>query len=460
MERAPTTTSGPRSVGSGRSAATPPHVVVVGAGFAGLNAARRLAREARETPMRITLIDRHNYHTFQPLLYQVATSGLQPQDIGYSVRGIFGRSLFGRPSPVSFRMATVVGVDWDAKRLELAHGEGIDFDLLVLAAGASTNDYGIPGVSEFGFPLKSLHEAVQLRNHVLGQFERVETDPELIDKGALNFVIAGGGPTGVELSGAMAELVDHVIASDHPQLDTSRVRIILVEMLDTLLAPYSERSRAYTKEALEERGIEVKLSTAIEHVSFGEVALDSGERIPTRSLIWTAGVKANPLADVLDLEQTKGGRVATERTLKVAGRDAFVIGDLSGATDEDGDLYPQLAPVAIQQGKFVSEQIPRLLRGRALEAFHYVDKGTMATIGRHDAVTELPFGINIRGPLAWLAWLFLHLMYLVGFRNRIAVFFSWMWNYVTYDRSSRLIITPSQPEEDEVITGEHRRHTA
>ncbi len=425
------------------------HVVVIGAGFGGLTAARRLARAADRHHLHVTVVDRHNYHTFQPLLYQVATAGLQPQDIGHNVRSIFGlrgvrsrrRARTGRAPPVAFRMAEVTGVDLADRRVEVADGAALRYDALIVAAGAATADYGIDGVAEHAFPLKSIEESMALRNHVLRRFEEVEGDPGDSDGGELTFVIAGGGPTGVELAGAMAELVDGPLRRDHPDLDLSRVRIILVEMLDTLLPPYSAPSRRYARRELEGRGVDVRLGTAIEEVTDRSVLLDSGERVPTRTVVWTAGVEAAPLAARMGLEQTDGGRVPVAPDLSVPGHpEVWVVGDMAGARDRDGRLYPQLAPVAIQQGKHAVKQLLRRHRGRSTRAFRYLDKGTMATVGRAAAVTELPAGVRFTGFPAWVAWLVLHLLYLVGFRNRVAVFLSWLWNYLTYDRSARLIL--------------------
>ncbi|MFA9430051.1 NAD(P)/FAD-dependent oxidoreductase [Egicoccus sp. AB-alg2] len=429
------------------------HVVVVGAGFAGLNVARRLGRAASDTPLRITLVDRHNHHTFQPLLYQVATAGLESDSIGHSVRGLFRRL------PVDVRLGTVVGVDWDARRVELDDGASLDFDTVVFAAGAESADYGIEGVSEHAFMLKWIPDALRLRNHLLRQFERVESHPELIEQGALNFVVAGGGPTGVELSGAIAELVEHVVQRDHPNVDIAKVRVVLVEMMDALLGTYSQASQRYARRALEERGVEVRTDTAIEAVEADEVRLSDGERIPTATVVWTAGVRANPLADVLGLEQGKGGRVKVAGDLRVPGRaDAFVVGDLAAVTGKDGQVLPQLAPVAIQQGQHVADQIVRLRRGEPTAPFRYRDRGTMATIGRRDAIAELALGVKLHGSLAWLSWLGLHLLYLVGFRNRVAVLGNWAYAYLTYDRAARLIIELEPPpgDDDDRAQGAHR----
>ena len=428
-----------------------PHVVVVGAGFGGLTAARRLADAARGRPLQVTLLDRRNHHTFQPLLYQVATSGLQPQDVGHPLRPIFGlRRRSARPTAVEVRLGEATGVDRDAHEVLLADGTRLPYDRLVVAAGAVTSEFGVPGVAEHAFALKSLPESLALRDHVLRQFEHAATTPDP-DPAQLTFVIAGGGPTGVELAGALAELVDDVLRRDHPRMDLRRVRIVLVEMADRLLGGFHDRSGAYALRALRRRGVEVRLGTALTRAEPDHVVLDDGTRIPTRTLVWVAGVAAAPLAEQLDAPRTRGGRVEVTPTLQLAGDpDVFVIGDVAGATDADGALLPQLAPVALQQGRYVADRIVADLDGVADERpFRYVDKGTMATIGRHDAVAELPFRIRLEGPLAWLAWLALHLLFLVGFRNRVAVLLSWVWNYVTYDRAARLILHPDARASDE-----------
>lgn len=435
----------PQRLASARGAA--PHIVILGGGFAGLNAARRLGRAANRTPMQVTLIDRNNYHTFQPLLYQVATAGLQPQDIGHSLRNLFGNRLRRSEATVRVRMGTVVTVDREHRRLHLSDGSELDYDMLVVAAGASTADYGVPGVFQHGFPLKSLTESVSLRNHILKRFETAALHPDDIANGALTFVVAGGGPTGVELSGALTELF-RVLRRDHPELPHERVRVVLAEMLPTVLPPYSESSRRYAHDALRQRGVELRLDTTIERVERDRVVFSDGDELRTQTLIWTAGVKANPLASLLDSPQTKGGRLVVDPDLRLPGdRRVFAAGDIAAATGPDGDPLPQLAPVAIQQGEHVADQIVALLHAAPTSAFHYKDKGNMATIGRSDAVVELPFGIRYHGFLAWMSWLFLHLLYLVGFRNRVAVLLSWMWNYLTYDEANRLIIEPRDPEE-------------
>jgi NADH dehydrogenase len=412
------------------------HVVIVGAGFGGLATARALAR----TPVRVTLVDRHNFHTFQPLLYQVATSGLASSDVAYPVRGIVARQ-----ANLAFRYATVVGADLDARVLHLeAEGHEVDdlaYDHLVVAAGATTNTFGIPGVEDHAFPLYGLDDAVALRNHVLERFEAVEAQPALLDDGALTFVVVGGGPTGVEVAGALTELFHLVLRKDLRTVPVDRARVVLVEMLDDLLMPFSPVSRGHARETLVERGVEVRTGTQVASVGPTRVVLASGEELPAHTLVWAAGVRANPLGEVLGLPTGRAGRIEVEPSLQVVDRPGvWAIGDVAAIAGPDGGLLPQLAPVAMQSGRHVAQQVRRSV-GRAgrPEPFRYRDKGTMATIGRSRAVAELPGGLRLRGFPAWLAWLGLHLVMLAGFRNRISVFANWAWNWITYDRGPRLI---------------------
>jgi NADH:ubiquinone reductase (H+-translocating) len=414
-----------------------PHVVVVGGGFGGLRLVRDLARARSRGRLRarITLIDRHNHHTFQPLLYQVATAGLQPQDVGISLRAILRRH------GVETRLGEVTGVDAARRVVTLDDGAELRYDELVLAAGAITEDFGVPGVAEHAFGLKSLPEATTLRNEVLRRFEEVSADPSRVDDGSLTFVVAGGGPTGVELAGALAELVDLVVRRDHPSLDLSRVRIVLVELRDRLLGGFSTRSGEAALEGLRRRGVDVRLGVGIARAAADHVELTDGERLPTRLVVWAAGVAASPLADALDVDLGGGRRVPVDEQLRVPGLDGVtVIGDMAASPGRDGRLLPQVAPVAMQQASHVARRLVDEAAGRTTPPFRYRDKGTMATIGRASAVAELPGRIRLRGLLAWLAWLLLHVLMLVGFRNRVSVLFSWVWNYATYDHSARLIL--------------------
>lgn len=417
-----------------------PRVVIVGAGFGGLRAARAL----RKAPVEVLLVDQYNYHTFQPLLYQIASAALEPEEVAYSARGIFHNQ-----ANFNFRLARVTGVDWDTKYLLVEQGEPIPYDYLILTVGASTNYFGIEGVEEHSFPLKSIPEAVNLRSHVIRQFERADADPSLLGQGLLTFVVVGGGPTGVEMAGSLAELFQKVLRKDFPELDISKARVILLEATDRLLAPFHESSRRYALRTLQKMGVEVWLNEAVIRATPDTVYLKSGKEIRTNTLIWAAGVRANPLGDTLGLEQTRGGRIIVGPDLSVPGHpDVFIVGDVAASSYPDGRLHPQLAQPAIQGAKHAARQIIRRLEGKPTKRFIYRDYGIMATIGRNAAVAELPGGLRFRGFIAWLMWLFLHIMYLVGFRNRLNVFVNWAWNYLTYDRSARLIMdtTPGSPK--------------
>jgi NADH dehydrogenase len=316
-----------------------------------------------------------------------------------------------------------------------------------VAAGSSTNWFGIPGAAEHAFPLYGLDDAVRLRNHVLSLFEAADSVPALIDDGVLNFVVVGGGPTGVEVAGALAELVDKVLAGDFHDLDVHRSRIVLVEQAPELLGAFGRRSQHYARRTLTSRGVEVRTGTAVASVEATRVALRGGggeeEELPTRTLIWAAGVRANALADHLGTSQGRGRRIVVNRDLSIPGYpDAFAVGDVADIDDGHGGRLPQQAQVAMQGGEHAAEQILHTIARRSRTDFSYFDKGTMATIGRRAAVAELPGGIRLTGPVAWLAWLALHLVYLLGVRNRISVVINWAWNYLTWDRGPRLILRP------------------
>jgi NADH dehydrogenase len=409
-----------------------PKIVIVGAGFGGLNAAQSM----RDISAEIMLIDAHNYHTFQPLLYQVATAALEPEEIAHSVRGLF----HDQPN-LSFRLAKVTDVDWTAKTLQTEAGESIPFDYAVFAAGAVTNDFGIEGIRDYAFPLKHLDEAVALRSHIMRQFERADSDSNLIHTGALNFVVVGGGPTGVEMAGALRELFEKVLRKDFPKLDMRQTQVVLLEAMDKLLPPFDAALRQNTLEELQRRGVDVRFNEAVVKVTPDAVHLKSGEVIATQTVVWGAGVKANPLAQVLGVELTRGGRVVVNDDLSIPNHpEAFVIGDMAAGKETGGGVYPQLAQAAIQSGKHVAQQIARKLRNEPTQPFAYKDPGFMATIGRNAAVAQFPNGLKFRGFVAWLMWVGLHLVFLIGFRNKAQVFLNWVWNYATYDRGARLIV--------------------
>ncbi len=415
-------------------------VVVVGAGFAGLNVVKHLA----SAPVDIVVVDRHNYNTFQPLLYQVATAGLDASDVAHSVRSI----MRARPN-IESRMETVLGVDAEQRLVLVEDEEPISYDTLVLAVGATTNYFGVPGAEEHGLPLYTLDHANAARNHMLRCFEHAAVEPEAIDDGALTFVVAGAGPTGVEMSGALAELFEWVLSRDFPEVDATRARAIVVETRPTVLSSFDPTIQRYARETLESRGVELRLGETVKSVTATRVHLESGDEIKAHTLIWTAGVRANPLVDALPFERERSGRLTVGADLSIPGHpEVFAIGDVAAALGHDGTPLPQVAPVAIQSGHHVARAIARRLDGRPAGRFHYLDRGTMATIGRRSAVADLPFGFRLRGSLAWFAWLALHLVYLIGgFRNRFLVLSKWAWNYFRWDWGPRLILDRDRDQE-------------
>ena len=411
-----------------------PHVVIVGSGFGGLSAAGRLAGH----PVEVTVVDRDNYHGFWPLLYQVATAGLGADDIARPIRAIYS----AHPN-VNVRLGSVAGVDLAERRVLVDGGPDLRYDYLILAAGSSTTDFGIPGVARHCFPLKTIPDAVRLRNHVLTAFERADAEARsgAGQKEEMTIVLVGGGPTGVELAGALSELIAHNLASDFRRLDVSRAHIVLVEMTDHLLPGFSEESQRRATETLRARGVEVRLNTRLAEVTAEGVCFEDGSQIRTDTVVWTAGVRANPLADTLPGPKGKGGTVAVEPDLSLPGHpEVYAIGDVAAARDGSGDQLPQLAQVAIQGGRRAADNILRRMDGKPTRRFRYRNHGIMATIGRRQAVAELPGGIHFGGTLGWLAWLAVHLVFLVGFRNRLVVLVNWAWNYLTWDRASRVIL--------------------
>ena len=370
------------------------HVVVIGAGFGGLAVARSLG----DAPVDVTLIEANNFHTFQPLLYQVATAGLDSPNVAYAVRGIFRRQ-----HNVEVRMA---GYRSRAQRDPLDSGATVHYDTLVLAAGAVSTSFGVPGVDEHGLPLKSLDDAIAIRRRILDQFERAAADPSLVDDGALNVVVCGGGPTGVEMAGGIMELFNKVLQHDFPDLPVRWARVVLVEAADRLLPLFSEQSSRRALRTLTRRRVEVHVGVGVERVEPTRVHLADGTVVPAHTVIWAAGVAASPLAKLVGTETTRGGRLVVGDDLSIPGHpEVFAIGDIAATSTP----LPQVAQPAIQGGHHVAAQIRRRLSGQATEPFRYVDKGSMATIGRLDAVADLPGGIHLTGPIGWVAWLGLHL---------------------------------------------------
>ena len=404
-------------------------IVIVGMGFGGIRAARTLAGHGHD----VVLVDRNNYHLFQPLLYQVATAGLEQESIAHSVRAM------ARSWPdTRFHLTEVTGVDFAARSISTDTG-AIAYDYLVIGAGSVTNFFGLDAVERNSFDLKELSDAETLRNHILTAFERAVVEPDPARKRALmTFVIVGGGPTGVEFAGALIELVHFVLAKDYPELSTNAARVVLVEGTDTLLAAMPEKQRTYTLRKLRSMSVEVLLNARVVDAGPERVLLHDGAVIPAHTLFWSAGVKAAPIAAALDTPPKAGGRIPVEADLTLPGHpEVFVIGDMA-YLEQDGSALPMTAPVAMQMGIYAGKAILAKEKGASLPSFRYRDNGSMATIGRNAAVASA-FGMNFRGYLAWLVWLLLHLYYLIGFRNRIVVMLNWVWYYWFHERQVRLI---------------------
>jgi len=411
-----------------------PRIVIVGAGFGGLYAAQTLAGQDVD----VLLIDRQNYHTFTPLLYQVATCALDPSDIAYPIRQIFAKK-----RNIHILMGLVDGIDSEARTVSVQLEDArVDepYDYLIVAAGSVTNYFGNDTVERLSFPLKELDDAIVLRNHILQQFENAASSTDDDERNAATtLVVVGGGPTGIETAGALHELYNDVLKNDFPELE--RAQVILVEATDKLLIPYPEALRQSALAQLQSLGVRVILNTSVTEVGDGYVKLADGQQIATYTLVWAAGTKGAPAAQLLDLPLQRGGRVPARPTMEVIDRERiYVVGDMAYLEDPDGHPYPMLIPVAKQEGMLAARNILRRIDGEAEETFEYHDRGIMATIGRSRAVAWIFNRISLTGYLAWVAWLFLHLLWLLGFRNRISVLVNWVWNYLTYDRSVRLIL--------------------
>ena len=407
-----------------------PHVVIVGAGFGGLSVAQKLAK----VPVQITLIDRHNYHLFQPLLYQVAIAGLVPSQIAYPVRTIFRRQ-----KNLTFQMGEVTSIDFERRYIR-TNGSVIAYDYLVLSIGGQTNFFGLTAVQQNGFQLKSVEDATSTRNHLLRMFERAsrEADPER-RKALLTFVVVGGGPTGVETAGALAELITHVMAKDYPQMDLRESRVLLIEATGTVMPAYPNELRKATMDLLRGKNVEIMLNCRLTDYNGQTVTLADGNRIEAHTLIWTAGVRSAELTDRLGLGQASAGRVRVEPTLQLSNHpEVFVIGDAAYVEDRNGQPLPMLATVAQQQAKTAARNLRNLLEGKPPRPFQYRDPGLLATIGRNAAVARI-WGLSFSGFIAWVIWVGLHIFRLIGFRNRLAVLINWAWDYFFYDNQVRLI---------------------
>ena len=402
-----------------------PRVIVVGAGFAGLAAVDKLARGGAD----VLLIDRNVYSTFQPLLYQVATGGLEPGDVSYPARA------FTRRQGARFRLGELAGIDPAGRRVRLADGAQFGYDYLVLATGVSAAYYGVPGAAEHTLGLYTRRDSIELRNHIMARLERLD----IAGPGKeVNFTVVGGGATGVELAGALAELRSTALDAAFPEVDLAAVHIRLVEQAPALLLPFHPRLRDYARQQLADRDVDVRTGTAIQEVRSDRVILVDGSELPSDVTVWAAGVSGPAELASWGLPQGPGGRLLVGPDLRVRGQDRiFALGDV--ALIEDQPL-PQLAQPALQTGRHAAGQIRRLAAGQPTTAFRYHDKGIMATIGRRSAVVELPRRIRVRGTLAWLAWLALHLITLLGHRNRMSALLNLSWRYLTWGHGGGVIV--------------------
>jgi NADH dehydrogenase len=398
------------------------HVVIVGGGFAGLGCARRLLDEDN---VHITLIDRNNYHQFQPLLYQVATSLLAKADIANSLR-----SVFADEDRVDVKLAEISDVDPKTRTVTATDGGQWSADSLVLAAGSQPNFFGTPGAPENSFPLYSLDDATRLRSRILGLFEQVDRRPELTDRGALNFVIVGGGPTGVEVAGAIGDMIAITIPAVYEDLDASATQIHLLDYGDALLKPFSDKAHGYAAKVLDEKGVQIHLGTGVKEVGSGHALLSDGTVIPTRCVVWGGGIKGAPVAEDCGLAAGRGGRVDVAPDLNLAGSDhVYVVGDVANIPDGSGHTLPQLGSVALQSGAWAARNIIAELHGKPREYFRYRDKGIMAMIGKGAAIAEMGKGHHeVHGELAHLSWLGVHASLMTGTKARIEAFVEWAWD--------------------------------
>jgi NADH dehydrogenase len=401
-----------------------PKIVILGGGFGGLAAARALSGAAD-----VTVVDRHNYQTFLPLLYQVSTAGLAADHVAYPIRGAL------RKTSVKFRMASPISIDHQTKEVKLDSSENLKFDHLIVALGSVTADFGIAGVKEFSLGMKSVSEALTIRAEIMRRFE----DLCRLEDGSKFFVtVIGGGPTGVEMAGAISELIRGPLKLDQETV-AKNIQVTLVEAGPRLLPPFAPSLSARTKKDLEKLDVQVLLNSAVKELLDGKVVLKDGTELPSQITIWAAGVKGSDAMKQLNLP-VEANRIAVEATMQVKNYPyLWALGDIAGAKGQDGSPLPMVAPVAIQQGKFIAKQIKKVIEGKKLDNFKYLDKGSMATIGRNKAVVQVRW-FKLAGPLAWLVWLWLHLFYLLGGRNKIGTLADWTWNYLTFDRGNRHIM--------------------
>ncbi len=417
-----------------------PRVVIVGCGFGGLQVAKSL----RNAPVQVVMLDKNNYHTFQPLLYQVATAGLEADSIAYPIRKIFkGQNNF------HFRLGEVTSISEGANEIETTIGK-LKYDFLVIATGSTTNYFGNTDFAQHCMPMKSVTEALNLRSLVLQNFEEALLAKDIKEQEALmTFVIVGGGPTGVELAGALCELKKHVLPNDYPELDFRKMRVVLMESGNELLQMMNVENQIKAKMYLSELGTEVWLNTGMAKYDGMIVETRNGKQLHSRNVVWAAGIKGTSITGIKTECMNNRNRIVTDEYCRITGyENIYAIGDVACMQQEQfPNGHPQVAPVAVQQGELVAENFIRFLNKEPLLPFSYFDKGTMATVGRNRAVVELG-KIRFGGVFGWMAWMALHLMLLVGFRNKVVVFINWLWNYINYDRNIRLIIRPFYKKEN------------
>jgi NADH:ubiquinone reductase (H+-translocating) len=416
-----------------------PRVVLIGGGFAGLEFAKALP----DKDFQLVMVDRNNYHTFQPLLYQVATAGLEADSIASPLR-----QMFSHRKNFIFRWTNVEKIVAEENYIQTALGR-LDYDFLVIAMGSKTNFYGNEEIENLAFDFKRIPQALDLRSHVLQNFEKATLTNDQAERDRLmDYVVVGGGPTGVETAGALAELKKHILPNDYKELDFSRMNVYLLEGGKELLGAMSQFSQEKALKYLTKMGVDVKFGAKVQGYDGKNVSLADGTLIPTATLIWGAGVTGS-LVEGLPAESIFKGRIKVDETSKVLGfSNLYAVGDLAAMlTDKTPNGYPMLAPVAMQQGKHLAKNLVRQLHREPVKPFAYLDKGTMATVGRNKAVVDFPPPIaklHLGGFLAWAAWMFVHILYLASFRNKLVTFVNWVWSYFTYDKGTRLIIRPYQ----------------
>jgi len=413
-------------------------IIIIGGGFAGINVARHLKGDAYD----VLLIDKNNYHQFQPLFYQVATAGLEPASISFPLR-----KFFHHQKNIKIRIAEVSQINAEGNFIETSIGR-LDYDYLIVATGADTNFFGNKGVEDKAIPMKSVSEAVFLRNRILQNFEDALTAPEEEREGLMNVVVVGGGATGVEVSGALSDMRAYALPKDYPEIDFSKMNIYLLEAGEKTLAAMSPQSSQKSKEYLEKLGVNIMLKTSLKEFDGKQVILGDGKKIRSSTVVWAAGIKGNVLPGLSPDTITRGNRIKVDRFNTIEGyKNIYAIGDLSWmSTPKYPNGHPQVGNVAVNQGKRLGQNLIALSKGKAMKEFEYKDLGSMATVGRKLAVVDLPFA-KFQGFFAWLTWLFVHLMLLLGVKNKLFTLLNWTWSYIAFDQSLRLIIKPYKKKE-------------